>query len=51
MKNINKELEIKIIDWLVINNAVRIANNNGDLKDFTQKSIRELTKEIINLTS
>ena len=38
--------EQAISDWLVANNAVRIVGNNGKVADFTQKSIRELSKEI-----
>ena len=54
MKN-KKELEIKlefqIANWLLVNNAVRIVGNDGQLRDITQKSIKELSKKIINLTS
>lgn len=45
------KLEFQIADWLLVNNAVRIVGNDGQLRDFTQKSIRELSKKIINLTS
>ena len=38
--------EQAISDWLVANHAVRLVGNNGKVADFTQKSIRELSKEI-----
>tara|TARA_B100000212_G_scaffold307262_1_gene256315 strand:- start:318 stop:515 length:198 start_codon:yes stop_codon:yes gene_type:complete len=41
--------EQAISDWLLDNNAVRLVGNNGKLADFTQKSIRELSKEITSL--
>ena len=43
------QTEQAISDWLLDNNAVRLVGNNGKLADFTQKSIRELSKEITSL--
>ena len=49
LKSRRTKTEQAISDWLLDNNAVRLVGNNGKLADFTQKSIRELSKEITSL--
>lgn len=42
-----KQIETIIDNWIMTNKVIRFVGNNGELKNLTQKSIRELSTEIL----
>ena len=42
-----KQIETIIDNWIMNNKVIRFVGNNGELRNLTQKSITELSKEIL----